>query len=82
MGKVKPTTRKSRKWKKRETAEVPIEKTEVKRPMLRKIREEGYVTLTLQPGLNRVAIVQITLERKKKNNVTPKSICSIILKKL
>ncbi|XP_073244430.1 uncharacterized protein [Porites lutea] len=42
MGKVKPTKRKSRKGKKKETAEVPIEKTEAKRLMLREIREEGY----------------------------------------
>ena len=45
MGKVKPTTRKSRKGKKRETAEVPIERTEAKSLMLREIREEGYVSL-------------------------------------
>ena len=57
MGKVKPTKRKSRKGKKKETAEVPIEKTEAKRLMLREIREEGYVILAFQPGLIRSAIV-------------------------
>ena len=64
MGKVKPAKGKSRKGKKKETAEVPIEKTEAKRLMLREIREEGYVILAFQPGLNRGAIVQITLEKK------------------
>ena len=64
MGKVKPTKRKSRKGKKKETAEVPIEKTEAKCLMLREICEEGYVILVFQPGLNRGAIMQITLERK------------------
>ena len=64
MGKVKPTKRKSRKGKKKETAQVPIEKTEAKRLMLREIREEGYVILAFQPGLIRVAIVQITLQNQ------------------
>ena len=64
MGKVKPTKRKSRKGKKKETAQVPIEKTEAKRLMLREIREEGYVILAFQPGLIRVAIVQITLKNQ------------------
>ena len=57
MGKVKPTKRKSRKGKKKETAEVPIGKTEAKRLMLREIREEGYVILAFQPGLIRGAIM-------------------------
>ena len=61
MGKVKPTKRKSRKGKKKETAEVPIEKTEAMRLMLREICEEGYVILAFLPGLNRSAIVQIML---------------------
>ena len=61
MGKVKPTKRKSCKGKKKETAEVPIEKTEAMRLMLREICEEGYVILAFQPGLNRSAIVQIML---------------------
>ena len=64
MGKVKPTKRKSRKGKKKETAKVPIGKTEAKRLMLQEIREEGYVILTFQPGLIRVAIVQITLQNQ------------------
>ena len=64
MGKVKPTKRKSRKGKKKETAQVPIEKTEAKRLMLREIREEGYVILAFQPGLIRGAIVQITLQNQ------------------
>ena len=64
MVKVKPTKRKSRKGKKKETAQVPIEKTEAKRLMLREIREEGYVILAFQPGLIRVAIVQITLQNQ------------------
>ena len=64
MGKVKPTKRKSRKGKKKETAEVPIGKTEAKHLMLREIREEGYVILAFQPGLIRGAIVQITLQNQ------------------
>ena len=64
MGKVKPTKRKSRKGKKKETAQVLIGKTEAKRLMLREIREEGYVILAFQPGLIRVAIVQITLQNQ------------------
>ena len=64
MGKVQPTKRNSRKGKKKETAEVPVEKTEAKRLMLQEIREEGYVILAFQPGLNRGAIVEITPERK------------------
>ena len=64
MGKVQPTKRKSRKGKKKETAEVPIEKTEAKCLMLREICEEGYVILAFQPGLNRSAIEQIMLKSK------------------
>ena len=53
-----------RKGKKKETAVVPIEETEAKHLRLWEIREEGYVILVFQPGINRGAIVQITLKRK------------------
>ena len=51
-GKVKPTKTKLCKGKEKETAEAPIEKMDAKCLMLQEIRQEGYVNLVFQPGLN------------------------------